>query len=112
MFFNISIFWSSALLPKSLTPSFQDKNRSMVKPGHSRLWKYALAHVVRVIPGSTHDFFSEVRVLFYERRHEGVEESENVIADQDLAVAVRSRPNADRRNLQPRSHHFGDSIRD
>ena len=33
---------------------------------------------------------AELRVLFGERRRESVEESENIVADQHLAIAVRS----------------------
>src|SRR5262245_26842373 len=76
-----------------------------------RLWKYPLPYLVRVIlRGSTHQF-SKLGILLHERRHEPVKETENIVTDQHLAVAVRSSPDADRGNLQPASHGFGNGIR-
>ena len=46
------------------------------------------------------DRVAELRVLVHERRHEAVEQAEHVVADEDLAVAVGSGADADRRNRQ------------
>jgi len=66
----------------------------------SRFWELTIAHVVRVILRSAHDHLAELRVLFGKGRRESVEESENVVADQHLAIAVQSGTDAYGRNLQ------------
>ena len=76
-----------------------------------RLWKYALTHVVRKISSSIEDHFPELCVLFHEGRDKLVKESENVVADQHLAVAMRSRADANRGNFQPGSQLCGNRIR-
>src|SRR6266446_4988256 len=101
MFFNISIFWLAARLPKIFTPSFDDQKRNAVATGDCGLWKYTLAHVVRVILCGTQDHIPELRVLLYKRRHKPIKKSENVVADQHLTVAVWSGPDADGRDFQP-----------
>jgi hypothetical protein len=90
MFFNRSIFWLAVLSPKIFMPSFDDQKRNPVATGGCGLWKYTLAHIVRVIFCGTQDHFPELRVLFYKRRHEPIKEAENVVANQHLAVAVRA----------------------
>ena len=57
------------------------------------------------------DLSPKLCILLRERRHEGIKESENVVADQHLAVAMRSRPYADCGNAQPGSHSLGNRIR-
>jgi type IV secretory pathway VirB4 component len=81
-----------------------------VAPRRRGLWKHTLAHVVRKILRSTEDQFPELCVLFHERRHERIEESENIVTDQHLTVAVRPRPDTNRGNLQPGSHSVGNRI--
>src|SRR4051794_30813823 len=90
--------------------SSHGKNRSAVTP-RRRLRIHTLAHVGRILLRGAEDRFAESRVLFHERWHEGIKESEHVITDQHLTVAVRSRPDADRGNLQPTRYRLGDGIR-
>src|SRR5216117_1775976 len=80
------------------------KNGRAVVPRRGSLWKRALTHFVRIIPRRAEDQLPELRVLLHEWRHEPVEESKNVVADKHLAVAMRSRPDADGGNLQARSY--------
>src|SRR5277367_4287910 len=68
-------------------------------------------HVVRIMFCGTQDHFTELSVLFHERWHERIKESENVVTDKHLTVAMRPGANADRRNLQPGSDCLGNSIR-
>ncbi len=56
------------------------------------------------------DLLPDLGVLFRERRHERIKQSKNVIADEDLAIAMRSRSDADRGNPQPGSHDLRDRI--
>src|SRR5437667_1136586 len=86
------------------------KNGCAVVPRRSSLWKRALTHFVRIIPRRAEDQLPELRVLLHERRHEGVKEAKNVVADQHLTVAVRSCPDANRGYLQSGSYGFGNRI--
>src|SRR5262249_14587934 len=90
--------------------SSHSKNRSAVTP-RRRLWIRTLAHVARILLRGAEDRFAKLRVLFHERRHECIKESEHVVTDQHLTVAVRSCPNTDRGNPQPGSDRLGDGIR-
>src|SRR5206468_10967176 len=67
-------------------------------------------HFVRIIPRRAEDQLPELRVLLHERRHEGLKEAKNVVADQHLTVAVRSCPDANRGNLQSGSYRFDNRI--
>ena len=84
--------------------------RGVQSPGGSRWRIHSVAHVVRIVSCGIQDQISKLRVLFHERRHKRVEESEGVIADQHLAITIRSRADADRRNTQPGSYGLGDGI--
>src|SRR6266571_7567785 len=86
------------------------KNGCAVVPRRGSLWKRALTHFVRIIPRRAEDQLPELRVLLHERRHEGVKEAKNVVADQHLTVAIRSSADANRGNLQSGSYGFGNRI--
>src|SRR5437762_6657849 len=73
---------------------------------------HTFAHVVGIVPGSIKDQFPELCILPHEFRYECVEQSEHVVADQHLAVAVWPRSDADRGNLQPTGHGLRHGIRD
>jgi uncharacterized membrane protein YbaN (DUF454 family) len=89
--------------------SSRGKNRSTVRPRRP-LRKRTSAHVVGILLRGTKDRCAELRVLFHKRRHERIKEAEHVITNQHLTVAVRSRPDADRGNLQPGCDCPGDGI--
>src|SRR5258708_40203687 len=74
--------------------------RGAVTVRHGRLWEYMLAHVVCIILCRVENHFSELCVLFNKRRRERVNEPENIVTDQHLAIAVRPSCDADCRNSQ------------
>ena len=53
--------------------SFDCQQRGALPPPPASFRIDALAHLVRISPCSLHDLVTEVRVLFYEGRHKGVE---------------------------------------
>jgi len=59
-------------------------------PHYRRFWKHSPAHFVRKGFRGTHDDFSRLCILFDEWRHEFIKESENIVADQHLAVALET----------------------
>src|SRR5262249_10911802 len=73
---------------------------SSLAPRRPGLRIHALAHVLRIMRRGIQDRCPELRVLLHERGQERVEESEHVVADQNLAVAVRARADADRGDFQ------------
>ena len=97
--------------PKKFPRLFHRGNGSSLSLRRRRLGKHSTSHFVRIGFRSAHDDFPEVSVLFHERRHEFIKESEYIVADQHLAVALRTGSDADGGNLQPGSHFFGDQIR-
>src|SRR6266446_3619002 len=56
------------------------------------------------------DLLPELRVLFHKRRHELIEKSEEVIADEDLAIAMRPGADADGWNFQAGSYRLRDGL--
>src|SRR5438874_4973976 len=65
---------------------------------------YSSAHFRREISRGAQDRLAELPILLHELRHECVEEAEHIVADEDLAIAVRTGANSDRGNFQSRSH--------
>src|SRR6266404_6993852 len=85
-------------------------HRGAVTARHDRLWEYTLAHVVCIILCRVENHFSKLCVLLNKRRHERVEEPENIVTHQHLAITMRPSSNADCRNSQLGSYCLGHRI--
>ena len=96
--------------PKKFPRLFHFGNGSGRSPRCRRFWKHSTPHFVRKGFRGTHDDL-KMSVLFHEQRNEFIKQAKNIIADQHLAVALRTGSDADGGNLQPGSHFFGDQIR-
>ena len=59
--------------------------------------KRPAAHFVNICSRRFRHCGSQVRIPFHETRHKILKQSERIVADQDLSVAMRSRANSDRR---------------
>src|SRR6266568_3640578 len=56
------------------------------------------------------DLLPDLGILFRERRHERIKQSKNVIADEDLAIAMRACADADGWNFQAGSYRLRDGL--
>src|SRR4051812_36978959 len=89
---------------------FEDWNRWVLLLVAHRTGKSTIAHIDRIFPYGAVDRFTNLRVLLHERRRRLVVDSQHVVADQDLTVAMRSGTNADRWNGQSLGHFSGHII--
>src|SRR5438477_4127066 len=91
--------------------SFFNECGSAIPPRGRGLRIHTFAHVVGIVPGSIRDQFPELYILPHEFRYESVEQPKHVVANQYLAVAVRTRTDTDRGDLQPTRHGLRNGIR-
>src|SRR5262245_56766205 len=77
----------------------------------SFLGKPSGADIIYSSLGAIDDLFRGVRILLDEWRHRTVVETQRVVADEHLAVAVWSGADADRRNAQAFGNLFCDVVR-
>src|SRR5688500_3182362 len=75
----------------------------MLRPGEP-----AVAYLVAVAGDGAADLLADVRVGLHEARPEVLEQPEHVVRDEDLAVAPRAGPDADRRDREAPRDLFRD----
>ena len=96
--------------PKKFPRLFHFGNGSGRSPRCRRFWKHSTPHFVRKGFRGTHDDL-KMSVLFHEQPHEFIKEARNIIANQHLAVALRTGSDADGWESSAGKSLLGDQIR-
>ncbi len=81
--------------------------RSPIISRRDRLWEATHAHFLCVTLGCSQNDVAEPGELPHKTGHKAVEKPEHIVADQDLAVAVRAGADTDRGNLQSGGDRLG-----
>ena len=85
-------------------------DRSTIIPSRGRLWEATLAHFLCITLGCSQKCVAELRILLHKKGHKAVEMPEQIVADQDPAVAVRAGADTDRGNLQLGGDRLGNVV--